>query len=59
MTDYKNRLLILWIEERRLNREWEVVAGREDWTEAAKIRMAYNRMFSELVSLCRRLDIIE
>lgn len=53
------RLKALWQEERRLNREWELAAWREDRNEAAEIRTSYNRMFSELVLLCRLSKIIE
>lgn len=54
----RDRLRELWTEERRLNREWEIAAWREDWTEAARIRTEYNIMFQELISLCKLLGII-
>lgn len=57
MTDEK--LKVLWREERRLNREWELAARREDWTEAARIRTEYNRNFDKLLALCRELRIVE
>lgn len=57
MTD--ERLIVLRREERQLNREWELAAWREDWTEAARIRTAYNMNFDRLLSHCREPRIVE
>lgn len=57
--DEQQRLEELRRQETRLDREWFIAAIYERWTEAAEIRTAYNRTFSELVALCRLLKIIE
>lgn len=55
----ERRLEDLRQEERRLNRAWEVVAGREEWTEAARTRKEYGANFDKLLALWRELNMIE
>lgn len=48
----------LWREERRLIREWEVAALRENRPRMASIRQEYHATFDRLKALCREMKII-